>query len=206
MFSPKWIKWDPRAALVGMRVLSLEERGAYITVLDLMYCRGGRLEDDDAAIAHELGTDVRIWRRIRKRLIDLGKLSTDWQFLTNDRAAQEYAASQHRHLSSKELADRRWLKYKIEPKLFNHLLNAKAPAKAYANQIKKERDNSDSEISPTQNGHTLNEGDFGSSAGSLATAPVTARVARLPHAETNDKPIVASAELAALIQRKWNDD
>ena len=31
----KWYKRDPRAALVGMSCLTLEERGAHNTILDL---------------------------------------------------------------------------------------------------------------------------------------------------------------------------
>jgi len=33
----RWYKRDPNAALEGMAVLTLEERGAYNTVLDLIY-------------------------------------------------------------------------------------------------------------------------------------------------------------------------
>ena len=35
----KWYKRDPDAALSGMFELTLEERGAYNTILDLIYSR-----------------------------------------------------------------------------------------------------------------------------------------------------------------------
>lgn len=70
----RWYKRDPDAALAGMAELTLEERGAYNTVLDLIYSREGNLPDDDRFIAGWLRCDVRVWKRIRQRLIDLEKL------------------------------------------------------------------------------------------------------------------------------------
>lgn len=70
----KWYKRDPERALKGMFGLNLEERGAYNTVLDLIYLRDGNLPDDDRFIAGYLGVDVRVWRRIKTRLIGLDKL------------------------------------------------------------------------------------------------------------------------------------
>lgn len=72
-----WYKRDPRAALTGMMELTLEERGAYNTVLDLIYDRAGDLRDDERFIAGWCGCDVRVWRRIRARLLALGKLYVD---------------------------------------------------------------------------------------------------------------------------------
>lgn len=73
----KWYRRDPNAALTGMHELTLEERGAYNTVLDLMYARDGDLQDDDKFIAGWLRVDVRVWKRIRARLLELGKLCLD---------------------------------------------------------------------------------------------------------------------------------
>lgn len=64
-----WYKRDPDAALDGMRNLTLEERGAYNTILDLIYSRKNRLPDDDYFIAGHLRVDLRVWRRLRKRLV-----------------------------------------------------------------------------------------------------------------------------------------
>jgi hypothetical protein len=38
----KWYKRDPNAALTGMASLKLEERGAYNTILHLIYATTGR--------------------------------------------------------------------------------------------------------------------------------------------------------------------
>lgn len=66
--------------------LNLEERGAYTTVLDLIYSKADELVDDDRFIAGWCGCDVRVWRRIKARLIALGKLHIDNGMLRNFRA------------------------------------------------------------------------------------------------------------------------
>lgn len=85
----RWYKRDPVAALDGMSNLTLEERGAYNTVLDLIYARDGAVDDDDRFIAGWLRCDIRVWRRIRARLIDLRKLYVAEGMLRNSRADEE---------------------------------------------------------------------------------------------------------------------
>ena len=92
----KWYKRDPNAALTGMASLTLEERGAYNTVLDLIYAHGGAIDDDSKFIAGWLRVDVRVWRRIRRRLIEGGKLYANGPTLRNARADREVDAGQHR--------------------------------------------------------------------------------------------------------------
>jgi hypothetical protein len=82
----RWYKRDPTAALEGMAILTLEERGAYNTILDLIYAHDGCVDDDNRYIAGWLRCDVRIWKRIRARLIDLGKLYIAGNTLRNERA------------------------------------------------------------------------------------------------------------------------
>lgn len=98
----KWYKRDPDAALSGMMGLSLEERGAFNTVLDLLYTRDGALPDDERFIAGWLGSDVRVWRRIRTRLIALGKLGVVDGLITNSRATFEIKAALSRVQSARD--------------------------------------------------------------------------------------------------------
>jgi uncharacterized protein YdaU (DUF1376 family) len=84
--------WHPRYhrdALEGMRSLSLEERGAYTTLLDLMYERGGGVPDDDRFVAGHMGCSTRLWRSIRDRLISAGKISVQDGLIVNARAIEE---------------------------------------------------------------------------------------------------------------------
>jgi len=92
----KWYKRDPNAALTGMMALTLEERGAYNTVLDLIYTHDGSLDDDERFICGWLRCDVRVWKRIRQRLLDLEKLYLVGGKLRNARADTEVDAAQHR--------------------------------------------------------------------------------------------------------------
>lgn len=98
----KWYKRDPTAALEGMMVLTLEERGAYNTILDLIYARDGRLADDERFLAGWMRCDIRVWKRIRARLLELGKLAVEDGFLTNRRATSEVDEALHRGLSRRE--------------------------------------------------------------------------------------------------------
>ena len=68
MGSLKWYKRDPRAALTGMMSLSLEERGAYNTILDLIYIHDGALTDDPKFIAPWLNVDLRTLETITPSL------------------------------------------------------------------------------------------------------------------------------------------
>lgn len=91
-----WFKFYTRDFRDGVRVLSLEEVGAYTLVLSLIYETGGRLKDDERAVCAHLGCDIRVWRRVRLRLLEEGKLTvTNDGFLTNERASEEIASAEH---------------------------------------------------------------------------------------------------------------
>jgi uncharacterized protein YdaU (DUF1376 family) len=85
----RWYKRDPVAALEGMSNLTLEERGAYNTVLDLIYARDGKVDDDDRFIAGWLRCDVRVWRRIKSKLLELKKIYVVDGSIHNPRADEE---------------------------------------------------------------------------------------------------------------------
>lgn len=70
----QWYPRDPASELEAAAQLTLEERGALGTVIDLIYARANDLRDDDRFIAGHCGCDVRVWRRIKARLLALGRL------------------------------------------------------------------------------------------------------------------------------------
>lgn len=56
-------------------MLTLEERGAYNTILDLIYSNvGNGLIDDDHYLSGWMRCDLRVWKRIKLRLIALNKI------------------------------------------------------------------------------------------------------------------------------------
>lgn len=81
-----WYKRFPADFIAGTMRLSLEEKGAYSIVLDLIYETGGPIEDDSQWIARIAGCSTKRWNIIRSRLIILGKLHALDGKLSNQRA------------------------------------------------------------------------------------------------------------------------
>ena len=69
----KWYKHDPSAALAGMFGLTVEERGAYYTLMDLLYARDGDGVTDEL-VCSALACHGRTWIALKKRLIGKGKI------------------------------------------------------------------------------------------------------------------------------------
>lgn len=65
---------DPGAALAGMAGMSLEERGVYNTIIDLLYLTWRPVEDSRSYIAGHCGCAVQKLNPILARLIAAGKL------------------------------------------------------------------------------------------------------------------------------------
>ena len=103
MSAIKWYKRDPNAALGGLMGLTLEERGAYCTVLDLIYSHDGNLIDDDKFICGWLQCDPRVWKRIKARLLDLAKIELKGGLVTNFRATSEITEALGRVVDASEL-------------------------------------------------------------------------------------------------------
>jgi uncharacterized protein YdaU (DUF1376 family) len=107
----KWYKRDPRAALAGMRKLTLEERGAYNTILDLIYIHDGAVEDDPHFICHELHCNAQRWQRIKARLLDAGKIYIHGGCIRNERADDEVQTWRKLQTLSELSANKRWATY-----------------------------------------------------------------------------------------------
>lgn len=87
-----WHKRWHGNALVGMRELSLELRGAYTTILDVMYDAGGPVRLDERRLCGELDCDVRVFKRVMTALLAADKIrlwsdgKTVW--LVNDKVLE----------------------------------------------------------------------------------------------------------------------
>ena len=81
-----WYKRFPADFIAGTLGLSLEEKGAYSVVLDMIYDRGEPIPDDARWIARVCGCSTRKWTSLRRRLIDTGKLTAANGCLSNPRA------------------------------------------------------------------------------------------------------------------------
>ncbi len=93
MTARPWHKRWHGNALVGTRSLSLELRGAYQTLQDLMYDAGGPIRLEERRICGEFDCDIRVFKRVIAELIAADKIRlwsdgrTVW--IVNDRMLKE---------------------------------------------------------------------------------------------------------------------
>lgn len=103
------LNWHPRyhrAFLEGTQRLSLEERGCYTTILDLIYDRGGPIPDDARWLAGWMNCSVRKWTAIRSALIAAGKIIIEGEgneaVIRNERADFELDSQSARRRANVE--------------------------------------------------------------------------------------------------------
>lgn len=133
------LEWHPRYhrdALDGMERMSLEDRGAYTTLLDMIYDRAGPVPDEDRMIAGKMLVSTRAWRIIRARLIETGKIEVvdtpKGPALFNDRARNELEKQTKRSRKNSESGakgGRKTAVYPPKPKENNDNEQANALAK-----------------------------------------------------------------------------
>ena len=89
MSASHWHKRYHSDALTGFMSLSLEERGAYQTILDMIYDRGGPIVNNDRLLAGYMGVSLRKWASIRDALSAKGKIAIEGGHIANERAIFE---------------------------------------------------------------------------------------------------------------------
>lgn len=87
--SRPWYRRFPDNFIAGTVGLTLEEKGAFSLLLDLIYVRGGPVPDEPRYIAGVCNCSVRKWNAIRQRLLELGKIVVVDGCLMNSRAEKE---------------------------------------------------------------------------------------------------------------------
>lgn len=89
-----WHKHYHEDALNGMASMPVDLRGAYYTLLDLMYDRRGALTESDRMLAARMCCSVRKWLSYRDALIQAGKIQINSDgHLTNERFEKELKIS-----------------------------------------------------------------------------------------------------------------
>lgn len=97
-----WYKRCGADFIEGTMGLSLEEKGAYSLVLDLIYSHGGPIADDPRWLAGVCNVSTRKWKSIRDRLVAAGKIAVEEGRISNARAIKELVSAK---LSSENLAE-----------------------------------------------------------------------------------------------------
>jgi uncharacterized protein YdaU (DUF1376 family) len=102
--SEPWYKRNARDFYEGTRRLTLEQRGAYTDLIDLIYIHDGEVPDDQDWLAHALHISRRKWRTIRTALIEAGKIASVDGKITNSRAEIELSERRRRREINRENA------------------------------------------------------------------------------------------------------
>ena len=185
----KFYKHDPNAFLAGTGQLSLEERGAYITLINMLYANDDVLVDNDEAIARAMNCQTRRWQRIKSTLMKLGKVRVDNDGLLHaNRVTETVKTAAEFSFQQQTRVRKRWINYQ------------------------KAKENNGALIRPrnTSNTHTHNktstnvevqqkEVDENSGENSKAEIPQST----LSNPEKVPHPLSATDELRANIERKW---
>lgn len=100
-----YYKRFPRDFLDGTVGMTLEQKGAYGIVIDLIFSRGGKLPDDARYIAGQLGCSVRKWNSIKNYLLEEGKLTIRDDVISNKRA--DYLLEETRKYRDKQAENRK---------------------------------------------------------------------------------------------------
>lgn len=100
-----YYKRFPRDFLDGTVGMTLEQKGAYGIVIDLIFSRDGKLPDDARYIAGQLGCSVRKWNSIKNFLVEEGKLTICNDVISNKRA--DYLLKETRKYRDKQAENRR---------------------------------------------------------------------------------------------------
>lgn len=89
MSARPWYRRYGSDFIAGTLGLTLEEKGAYSLILDLIYDHGGPIADDPRYIAGVCGCSVRKWNAIRATLVKAGKIEVGDGTISNSRAIFE---------------------------------------------------------------------------------------------------------------------
>jgi uncharacterized protein YdaU (DUF1376 family) len=104
----KWYKRFPADFIEGVAFLSLEECGAYTLLLDTLYACNGSVPDDGQALARIWKCNARKARRLKKRLMESGKIQTEDGALTNRRVKIELNKAKTKSLLAQSSTQKRW--------------------------------------------------------------------------------------------------
>lgn len=96
--------------------LDLEEEALFLRLNLLMYDRGGSIPDDDASNARATRIDVRTYRRLRQRLVELKKLHVDEESkrIFHPRVLREIESAFREHQKRRDAALQREASRRVE--------------------------------------------------------------------------------------------
>lgn len=121
-------------ALRGYRKLSLEERGAYTTMLDLMYSDQEYLADNERIIAAEMGVSTRKYRSLRDSLMRKGKIYYVAEGIISNKRFEEEIQRREERRSSAQTRGKLGGRKKHENQKFRNKINDDALANSSSSE------------------------------------------------------------------------
>lgn len=104
-----FVKWNLSDYIAGTQDLTVEQEGVYIRFLVRLYDRGKPFPDDDKFMVTVLGlSTVRVWKRLRNSLLEIGKIVQKNGFLTNSRFEKEKLKRAAELRKQADAARKRW--------------------------------------------------------------------------------------------------
>ena len=155
--NPYHFRWHDDA-LRGYRNLSLEERGAYTTLLDLMYSDEEYIRENERILAAEMGVSTRKYRSLRDGLMKAGKIYYIAPGLISNRRFEEEISKREERRSSAQIRGKLGGRKKHENEKFRKEINAASLANS-TSPYSEEKNN--------KNPATNNKGDSGTKRSSI---------------------------------------
>lgn len=103
-----WVRFFASDWLAGTRGMTAAETGIYITLIAMMYERGGKIPNETCRLARLCGASNSSFKRALGTLIEDGKIIADGEFLTNERVVEELSYSRKKSSVARDAANRRW--------------------------------------------------------------------------------------------------
>lgn len=107
-----WFRFFPQDWLAGTSDLSAAERGVYITLLAVIYDRGGPIPRNDVSLGRRCGLPKAGFVRALESLIEAGKLTLNDGMISNERAEIELVERAKHSATQAKRAQSRWQKNK----------------------------------------------------------------------------------------------
>lgn len=108
MAANPWIRFFPSDWLAGTRGMTAAESGIYITLIAMMYERGGGVPNDPARLARLCGASNSAFRKALDTLLSEGKLTDEDGLLVNNRVVEELSYSREKQDLARQAAESRW--------------------------------------------------------------------------------------------------
>jgi uncharacterized protein YdaU (DUF1376 family) len=192
----RFYRHDPDAWLAGTAELNFEQRGAYISLIDLLYSRDGIVPDDDRVVARMLQVDPRTWRRLKYELMAAAKVRTTPEGnLTANRVAEEQLRAEIRSKLAIHSVNVRWQRFKnAKENNGPNIQGRNTPIRQYKNnsEVKSNARACAREEPPQEVADGSDDDTFGA-------------IKAKPQLRPDPQVIQISDELAAHIQRKWSN-